>query len=263
MQKMMLLTAAAVTMLAACGSAETSSETSANNEQAPVTQTTESTEAAEQTQPAEKETTDVSEQDESTTEKSTATETKTDASANAMTEEEDEAEEEVVAKKETKSATTEGSSKVTESDLSKPLSLNEQATDDSIVLYDMNDDTFIATRVDYNYAQDGSQTKKILMMLYDRYYNTYFNSYAVSKDETKIVLDLNGQGMLENNFAYAQENYVEIITSLFANFPKLQTVEFKVDGQAEALDDFPTTSRNEWKKMIDANGYNVDVVSND
>lgn len=262
MQKMMLLTAATVTLLAACSSAVTSNETSANNEQAPVTQTTESTEAAEQTQPAKKETTDVSEQDESTTEQSTATGTTTDASVNATTEDE-EAEDEVVVKKETKSETTEVSSKVTERDLSKPLSLNEQVTDDSIVLYDMNDDAFIATRVDYNYAQDGSQTKKILMMLYDRYYNTYFNSYAVSKDETKVVLDLNGQGMLENNFAYTQENYIEIITSLFVNFHKLQTVEFKVDGQAEALDDFPTTSRSEWEKMIDANGYNVDVVSND
>lgn len=260
MRKMMLLTAATVTMLAACGSADTSSK-SANNEQAPVTQTTEeSTEVADQATT----TSETNEQDESITEQPATTEEKeTSPVAEKETEKETTTDEGVAAATEEETVTEEASPKVTAADLSKPLDLKEDASDDSIVLYDMNDDTFIATRVDYNYAQDGSQTKKILMMLYDRYYNTYFNSYAVSKDETKIVIDFNGQGIVENNFGYSQENFIEMTTSLFTNFPKLQKIEFKIDGQADSLDDFPTTSRDEWQQMIKSNGYEYQVVNND
>lgn len=56
--------------------------------------------------------------------------------------------------------------------------------------------------------------------------------------------------MLENNFVYTNENYVEIITSLFVNFPKLETIQFKVDGQVTELDNFTETSRADWKKCL-------------
>lgn len=269
MQKMMLLTAVTVAMLAACGN--TSDSSSADNEQAPVTQTAEESSSASTTKSEDAQSEADEKQEESTTSDSK------DSSASekeAVAEADTSSKEEKTTKEETKeTATTEEEEEVetvsgetatetVKADLTKPLSLNEDATDDSIVIYDMNDEQFITTRVDYSYAAEGSQTKKILMTLYDRYYTTYFNNYAVSKDEKKIILDFNGQGMLENNFVYTNENYVEIITSLFANFPKLETIQFKVDGQVTELDNFTETSRADWKKMLEQNDYTYNVVEN-
>ncbi|WP_126989898.1 MULTISPECIES: hypothetical protein [Kurthia] len=267
MQKMMLLTAVTVAMLAACGN--TSDSSSADNEQAPVTQTAEESSSASTTKSEDAQSEADEKQEESTTsdsKDSSASEkeavadtsskeektTKEETKETATTEEEEEVE----------TVSGETATETVKADLTKPLSLNEDATDDSIVIYDMNDEQFITTRVDYSYAAEGSQTKKILMTLYDRYYTTYFNNYAVSKDEKKIILDFNGQGMLENNFVYTNENYVEIITSLFANFPKLETIQFKVDGQVTELDNFTETSRADWKKMLEQNDYTYNVVEN-
>lgn len=269
MQKMMLLTAVTVAMLAACGN--TSDSSSADNEQAPVTQTAEESSSASTTKSEDAQ----SEADEKQEESTTSDSKDSSASAKEAVENEDtsSSEEETTKEEEQETAATEEKEEIetvsgetatqtVKADLTKPLSLKEDATDDSIVIYDMNDEQFITTRVDYSYATEGSQTKKILMTLYDRYYTTYFNNYAVSKDEKKIILDFNGQGMLENNFVYTNENYVEIITSLFTNFPKLETIQFKVDGQVTELDNFTETSRADWKKMLEQNDYTYNVVEN-
>lgn len=265
----MLLTAVTVAMLAACGT--TSDSSSADNEQAPVTQTAEESSSASTTKSEDAQ----SEADEKQEESTTSDSKDSSASAKEAVENEDtsSSEEETTKEEEQETAATEEKEEIetvsgetatqtVKADLTKPLSLKEDATDDSIVIYDMNDEQFITTRVDYSYATEGSQTKKILMTLYDRYYTTYFNNYAVSKDEKKIILDFNGQGMLENNFVYTNENYVEIITSLFTNFPKLETIQFKVDGQVTELDNFTETSRADWKKMLEQNDYTYNVVEN-
>lgn len=261
MQKMMLLTAATVAMLAACGN--NSDNSSANNEQAPVTQTAEESSSA-TTQTEDEQTEADEQQQESTTSDSKDSNATTDEEQQSTSNDEVTTEQETTTEdnKDTGAVSGETESETAKADLTKPLSLKEDATDDSIVIYDMNDEQFITTRVDYSYATEGSQTKKILMTLYDRYYTTYFNNYAVSKDEKKVILDLNGQGMLENNFAYTNENYVEIITSLFTNFPKLETIQFKVDGQVTELDHFTETSREDWEKMFEQNDYTYNVVEN-
>lgn len=266
----MLLTAVTVAMLAACGN--TSDSSSADNEQAPVTQTAEESSSASATKSEDAQSEADEKQEESTTSDSkdssaSAKEAVEDTSSNEeTTTKEETAEKDTAAtteeEEEIETVSGETATETVKADLTKPLSLNEDATDDSIVIYDMNDEQFITTRVDYSYAAEGSQTKKILMTLYDRYYTTYFNNYAVSKDEKKIILDFNGQGMLENNFVYTNENYVEIITSLFTNFPKLETIQFKVDGQVTELDNFTETSRADWKKMLEQNDYTYNVVEN-
>ncbi|WP_139993402.1 hypothetical protein [Kurthia sp. Dielmo] len=266
MQKMMLLTAVTVAMLAACGN--TSDSSSADNEQAPVTQTAEESSSASTTKSEDAQSEADEKQEESTTSDSKdSSASEKEAVADTSSEEEKTTKEETketatTEEEEVETVSGETATETVKADLTKPLSLNEDATDDSIVIYDMNDEQFITTRVDYSYAAEGSQTKKILMTLYDRYYTTYFNNYAVSKDEKKIILDFNGQGMLENNFVYTNENYVEIITSLFANFPKLETIQFKVDGQVTELDNFTETSRADWKKMLEQNDYTYNVVEN-
>lgn len=265
MQKMMLLTAVTVAMLAACGN--TSDSSSADNEQAPVTQTAEESSSASTTKSEDAQFEADEKQEESTTSDSKdSSASEKEAVADTSSEEEKTTKEETkktaTTEEEVETVSGETATETVKADLTKPLSLNEDATDDSIVIYDMNDGQFITTRVDYSYAAEGSQTKKILMTLYDRYYTTYFNNYAVSKDEKKIILDFNGQGMLENNFVYTNENYVEIITSLFANFPKLETIQFKVDGQVTELDNFTETSRADWKKMLEQNDYTYNVVEN-
>lgn len=265
MQKMMLLTAVTVAMLAACGN--TSDSSSADNEQAPVTQTAEESSSASTTKSEDAQSEADEKQEESTTSDSKdSSASEKEAVADTSSEEEKTTKEETkktaTTEEEVETVSGETATETVKADLTKPLSLNEDATDDSIVIYDMNDGQFITTRVDYSYAAEGSQTKKILMTLYDRYYTTYFNNYAVSKDEKKIILDFNGQGMLENNFVYTNENYVEIITSLFANFPKLETIQFKVDGQVTELDNFTETSRADWKKMLEQNDYTYNVVEN-
>lgn len=266
MQKMMLLTAVTVAMLAACGN--TSDSSSADNEQAPVTQTAEESSSASTTKSEDAQSEADEKQEESTTSDSKdSSASEKEAVADTSSEEEKTTKEETqetatTEEEEVETVSGETATETVKADLTKPLSLNEDATDDSIVIYDMNDEQFITTRVDYSYAGEGSQTKKILMTLYDRYYTTYFNNYAVSKDEKKIILDFNGQGMLENNFVYTNENYVEIITSLFANFPKLETIQFKVDGQVTELDNFTETSRADWKKMLEQNDYTYNVVEN-
>jgi len=266
MQKMMLLTAVTVAMLAACGN--TSDSSSADNEQAPVTQTAEESSSASTTKSEDAQSEADEKQEESTTSDSKdSSASEKEAVADTSSKEEKTTKEETketatTEEEEVETVSGETATETVKADLTKPLSLNEDATDDSIVIYDMNDEQFITTRVDYSYAAEGSQTKKILMTLYDRYYTTYFNNYAVSKDEKKIILDFNGQGMLENNFVYTNENYVEIITSLFANFPKLETIKFKVDGQVTELDNFTETSRADWKKMLEQNDYTYNVVEN-
>ncbi|MGN5454429.1 MAG: hypothetical protein ACI4XN_00435 [Candidatus Kurthia intestinigallinarum] len=266
MQKMMLLTAVTVAMLAACGN--TSDSSSADNEQAPVTQTAEESSSASTTKSEDAQSEADEKQEESTTSDSKdSSASEKEAVADTSSKEEKTTKEETketatTEEEEVETVSGETATETVKADLTKPLSLNEDATDDSIVIYDMNDEQFITTRVDYSYAAEGSQTKKILMTLYDRYYTTYFNNYAVSKDEKKIILDFNGQGMLENNFVYTNENYVEIITSLFANFPKLETIQFKVDGQVTELDNFTETSRADWKKMLEQNDYTYNVVEN-
>ena len=262
----MLLTAVTVAMLAACGN--TSGSSSADNEQAPVTQTAEESSSASTTKSEDAQSEADEKQEESTTSDSKdSSASEKEAVADTSSEEEKTTKEETketatTEEEEVETVSGETATETVKADLTKPLSLNEDATDDSIVIYDMNDEQFITTRVDYSYAAEGSQTKKILMTLYDRYYTTYFNNYAVSKDEKKIILDFNGQGMLENNFVYTNENYVEIITSLFANFPKLETIQFKVDGQVTELDNFTETSRADWKKMLEQNDYTYNVVEN-
>lgn len=262
----MLLTAVTVAMLAACGN--TSDSSSADNEQAPVTQTAEESSSASTTKSEDAQSEADEKQEESTTSDSKdSSASEKEAVADTSSEEEKTTKEETqetatTEEEEVETVSGETATETVKADLTKPLSLNEDATDDSIVIYDMNDEQFITTRVDYSYAAEGSQTKKILMTLYDRYYTTYFNNYAVSKDEKKIILDFNGQGMLENNFVYTNENYVEIITSLFANFPKLETIQFKVDGQVTELDNFTETSRADWKKMLEQNDYTYNVVEN-
>lgn len=261
----MLLTAVTVAMLAACGN--TSDSSSADNEQAPVTQTAEESSSASTTKSEDAQFEADEKQEESTTSDSKdSSASEKEAVADTSSEEKkttkEETKETATTEEEVETVSGETATETVKADLTKPLSLNEDATDDSIVIYDMNDGQFITTRVDYSYAAEGSQTKKILMTLYDRYYTTYFNNYAVSKDEKKIILDFNGQGMLENNFVYTNENYVEIITSLFANFPKLETIQFKVDGQVTELDNFTETSRADWKKMLEQNDYTYNVVEN-
>lgn len=262
----MLLTAVTVAMLAACGN--TSDSSSADNEQAPVTQTAEESSSASTTKSEDAQSEADEKQEESTTSDSKdSSASEKEAVADTSSKEEKTTKEETqetatTEEEEVETVSGETATETVKADLTKPLSLNEDATDDSIVIYDMNDEQFITTRVDYSYAAEGSQTKKILMTLYDRYYTTYFNNYAVSKDEKKIILDFNGQGMLENNFVYTNENYVEIITSLFANFPKLETIQFKVDGQVTELDNFTETSRADWKKMLEQNDYTYNVVEN-
>ena len=266
MQKMMLLTAVTVAMLAACGN--TSDSSSADNEQAPVTQTAEESSSASTTKSEDAQSEADEKQEESTTSDSKdSSASEKEAVADTSSKEEKTTKEETqetatTEEEEVETVSGETATETVKADLTKPLSLNEDATDDSIVIYDMNDEQFITTRVDYSYAAEGSQTKKILMTLYYRYYTTYVNNYAVSKDEKKIILDFNGQGMLENNFVYTNENYVEIITSLFANFPKLETIQFKVDGQVTELDNFTETSRADWKKMLEQNDYTYNVVEN-
>ena len=252
MKKMMLLTAATIAMLAACGN--NTEDSNADNEQAPITQTTdESSTTASQSEDKQTE----ADESSTTTDHNDKNAT-TDKEQSSTSTEESTTEQE----KETSAVSGETDAETAKADLTQPLRLHEDASDDSVVIYDMNDEQFMTTRVDYSYATEGSQTKKILMTLYDRYYTTYFNDYAVSKDEKKVILDLNGQGMLENNFVYTNENYLEIITSLFTNFPKLELIQFKVDGQVTELDHFTETSRKEWKKMLEQNNYTYNVVEN-
>lgn len=248
MKKLLILLAASMTILAACGNDEQTNEgTKATTQQ--TTEETTSTdtsdgqsdadEADEETE--EQQTTVTTEDDNDSDDKATSNDT---ASNDAKEDENDEAD----------------ADDATAADLKNPTSLKESANDDSFVLYDAMDTEFMVKRIDYSYKENGPQVKMVLLNLYDQYYNTYFNSYAIAKDEKTITLDLKESGLTKNNFGASSENNIELLTSLFVNFPKTETIQFKVDGEQAELDNFTTTTRSEWKKMIQSGNYTYTII---
>lgn len=248
MKKLLILLAASMTILAACGNDEQTNEgTKATTQQ--TTEETTSTdtsdgqsdadEADEETE--EQQTTVTTEDDNDSDDKATSNDT---ASNDTKEDENDEAD----------------ADDATAADLKNPTSLKESANDDSFVLYDAMDTEFMVKRIDYSYKENGPQVKMVLLNLYDQYYNTYFNSYAIAKDEKTITLDLKESGLTKNNFGASSENNIELLTSLFVNFPKTETIQFKVDGEQAELDNFTTTTRNEWKKMIQSGNYTYTII---
>lgn len=248
MKKLLILLAASMTILAACGNDEQTNEgTKATTQQ--TTEETTSTdtsdgqsdadEADEETE--EQQTTVTTEDDNDSDDKATSNDT---ASNDTKEDENDEAD----------------ADDATAADLKKPTSLKESANDDSFVLYDAMDTEFMVKRIDYSYKENGPQVKMVLLNLYDQYYNTYFNSYAIAKDEKTITLDLKESGLTKNNFGASSENNIELLTSLFVNFPKTETIQFKVDGEQAELDNFTTTTRSEWKKMIQSGNYTYTII---
>lgn len=256
MKKLWILLAASMTILAACGNDEKADE----GTKATTQQTTE-TEATTETE----ETTDATDDaaTNKTEEQTAATDDAEDDADDAKAEEETTEQAtstETTSKEEQATEQTATTEKATTTDLTKPASLKESATDNTFVLYDAMDTEFMVKRIDYSYKDNGPQAKMILLNLYDQFYKTYFNGYAISKDEKTITLDLKESGLTKNNFGASPENNIELLTSLFVNFPKTETIQFKLDGEKAELDNFTTTTRSEWKKMIETGSYTYNVI---
>lgn len=253
MKKLLILLAASMTILAACGNDEQTNE----GTKATTQQTTEETTSTDTSDGQ----SDADEADEETEEQQTTVTTEDDDS-DADNDSDDKATSNDTASNDAKEDENDeaDADDATAADLTKPTSLKESANDDSFVLYDAMDTEFMVKRIDYSYKENGPQVKMILLNLYDQYYNTYFNSYAISKDEKTITLDLKESGLTKNNFGASSENNIELLTSLFVNFPKTETIQFKVDGEQAELDNFTTTTRSEWKKMIQSGNYTYTII---
>ncbi|MBM7699104.1 hypothetical protein [Kurthia huakuii] len=104
----------------------------------------------------------------------------------------------------------------------------------------------------YSYHEDGLLTK---FLMHELGYTRYLKSYAVSHSEKSVTL--NFKSTLANSQVVQGSTGGQFFTdriavTFFKNMPRLQTIDFRLNGKKTSLDhvNFMSVKRSDYKKYV-------------
>lgn len=107
-------------------------------------------------------------------------------------------------------------------------------------------------KASYSYHEDGSLTK---FLMHELGYMRYLKNYAVSYSEKNITLNFKSPlatSQIVQGSTGGQFFIDRTAVTFFKNMPRLQTIDFRLDGQKTSLDhvNFMRVKRSDYTKYV-------------